>query len=80
MLAFSKYLFFRVIFSLLTLLAVSFLVYAIIEMMPGDYVSRYLLKKFSSASNSPIYPEDIENARRMLGLDRPFLVRYGSWI
>ena len=79
MLAFSKYLFFRVIFSLLTLLAVSFLVYAIIEMMPGDYVSRYLLKKFSSAGGT-IYPEDIENARRHLGLDRPFLVRYGSWI
>ena len=79
MLAFSKYLFFRVIFSLLTLLAVSFLVYAIIEMMPGDYASRYLLKKFSSAGGT-IYPEDVENARRFLGLDRPFLVRYGSWI
>ena len=79
MLAFSKYLFFRVIFSLLTLLAVSFLVYAIIEMMPGDYAERYLFLKYSG-SGEPVYPEDIENARRHLGLDRPFTVRYGSWI
>ncbi len=79
MLGFSKYLFFRVIFSLLTLLAVSFLVYAIIEMMPGDYATRWLYLKWSGTGEA-INQEDVENARRHLGLDRPFLVRYGSWI
>ena len=79
MFAFSKYLVFRIFISLLTLLAVSFLIYAIIEMMPGDYVDRYLFRKFASAGLM-IYPEDVENARIHLGLDRPFIERYGSWV
>ena len=74
MLAFSKYLFFRIIFSLLTLLAVSFLVYAIIEMMPGDYAERYLFKKWSSTGGM-IYQEDIDNVFLMFDFPRLQYVR-----
>lgn len=77
--AFWRFVLERLIISLLTLLAVSFMVYGLIELMPGDYAERELFRKFSGTGVA-ITQADIEQARANLGLDRPFLVRYGEWL
>ncbi|MEO1636698.1 MAG: ABC transporter permease, partial [Cyanobacteria bacterium J06631_9] len=69
----------RLFVSLLTLLAVSFMIYALIELMPGDYAERELFRKFSGTGVT-VTQATIDQVRASLGLDRPFLVRYGEWL
>lgn len=74
-----RYIVVKVVTMLVTLIAVSFIIYGIIELMPGDYAERELFRKFSGTGVA-ITQSDIEETRRQLGLDRPFLVRYYEWI
>ncbi|MEO1743929.1 MAG: ABC transporter permease, partial [Cyanobacteria bacterium J06629_9] len=76
---FWRFLAVRLLVSLLTLLAVSFMIYGLIELMPGDYAERELFRKFSGTGVT-ISQSDIDQVRANLGLDRPFLVRYGEWL
>lgn len=69
----------RLLVSLVTLLIVSFMVYALIELMPGDYAERELFRKFSGTGVT-VTQAAIDQVRESLGLDRPFLVRYGEWL
>jgi peptide/nickel transport system permease protein len=59
-------------FLALTLLEVSFLVFAVNEFSPGD-VARKLLGEFATQ-------EQVELLTRELGLDRPLLVRYVEYV
>lgn len=74
-----KYISVKVITMLITLMCVSFIIYGIIELMPGDYAERELFRKFSGTGVA-ITQSDIEETRKQLGLDRPFMVRYFEWI
>ncbi len=56
------------------LVAISFLVFALLQFTPGDPVDAYL------PPDALISPEQREEVRRQMGLDRPFLVRYGYWL
>jgi peptide/nickel transport system permease protein len=67
-------LFGRLLQALLTLLAVSFLVYILIGLMPGDPVD------LMAAGNPHITPEDIARLRAEYGLDQPLLERYWRWL
>jgi peptide/nickel transport system permease protein len=62
----------QVVNIVLTLLAVSFLVFALNEMSPGD-VARKLLGPYAMQ-------EQVDLLNREMGLDRPLLVRYGEYI
>ena len=64
--------------ALVTLLLVSFIVFSLMEMVPGNCAERYLAYK--NTQGQQITVEDIEAEERRLGLDRPFLVRWASWI
>lgn len=77
--AFWRFVVGRLITALLTLLAVSFMIYALIELMPGDYAERELFRKYSGTGVT-ITQTEIDRVRESLGLDRPFLVRYGEWL
>ncbi|MBP0037220.1 MAG: ABC transporter permease [Roseofilum sp. SBFL] len=77
--AFWRFLAGRLIVAILTLLAVSFMIYALIELMPGDYAERELFRKYSGTGVT-ITQAEIDQVRANLGLDRPFLVRYGEWL
>lgn len=77
--AFWRFVVGRLITSLLTLFAVSFMIYALIELMPGDYAERELFRKYSGTGVT-ITQAEIDRVRQSLGLDRPFLVRYGEWL
>jgi peptide/nickel transport system permease protein len=63
----------RLGFSLLVLVGVSVLVFAIIRFLPGDPAAFML-------SEAAARPEDVERLRATLGLDRPFLEQYVVWI
>lgn len=56
---------------LLTLAAMSFLIFLLVELMPGDAAQRVLGQSAT--------PESIASLREAMGLDDPLLVRYGRW-
>ncbi len=62
-----------------TMLCVSFMVFAIMELPPGDYADRYAFRKFSGTGVN-VTQADIQNIRIEFGLDRPFVERYAGWI
>lgn len=78
MLQFGKFVATRAVMALLTLVIVSLVVFSLMELVPGDCAERYLA--FKNTQGSGISAADIENERIRLGLDRPFLERWGKWI
>ena len=64
--------------AVVTLLLVSFIVFSLMEMVPGNCAERNLAYK--NTQGAQITVEDIEAEERRLGLDRPFLVRWANWI
>lgn len=68
----------RFAYMALTLLLVSFISYLIIQAAPGDYAEIYAAKK--AATGAVISQADIEAVRRELGLDRPWVIQYASWL
>lgn len=64
----------RCLLSLLVLWLVSTMVFSLVRLLPGDVV----LARLSEDAN--ISREALERARHELGLDRPFLVQYGTWM
>ena len=64
--------------AMITLIIVSLVVFSLMELVPGDCAERYLA--FKNTQGSGISVEDIEQERARLGLDQPFLTRWGSWI
>lgn len=69
----------RSIGLLVTMLVVSIMVFAIMELPPGDYADRYAFRKFSGTGVN-VTEADIQNIRIEFGLDRPFFERYVGWI
>ncbi|HEY1293809.1 MAG TPA: ABC transporter permease [Chloroflexota bacterium] len=69
----SRYLIRRVLLAIPTLILISFVLYAIISLAPGDPLSQF-------AANPAVPPEVRENIRRSLGLDQPWPVRYVKWV
>lgn len=78
MLQFARFVVIRAILAILTLVLVSFIVFTLMELVPGDCAERYLA--FKNTQGSGISVADIEAERVRLGLDRPYLERWGSWI
>lgn len=62
----------RVGLGLLTLLAVSLLIYVGTELLPGDVATAILGRNAT--------PEAVEKIRDTLGLERPVMVRYVEWL
>lgn len=62
----------RFILALFTLLLVSFLIFAVLEILPGDVTTRILGRDAT--------PETIAILRERMQLDDPALVRYGRWL
>ncbi len=68
----GAYLLKRVISVIPILLGVSFLVFSIVHLIPGDPA----VKVLGQAATD----EAVEQLRKDLGLDKPFLVQYGIWL
>lgn len=78
MLQFSKFVMVRAMLAILTLVLVSFIVFSLMELVPGDCAERYVA--FKNSQGSVITPEDIQIERVRLGLDQPYVQRWASWI
>ena len=78
MLNFLRFVFIRAVLAVITLVIVSFIVFSLMELVPGDCAERYLA--FKNTQGSGISVADIEAERIRLGLDKPYIVRWGSWI
>ena len=69
----SRYVVRRLLLAIPTLLMISFVLFAILSLAPGDPLSQF-------AANPAVPPEVRENIRRSLGLDQPWPVRYVKWL
>lgn len=78
MLQFGRFVLTRAVMAMITLVIVSLVVFSLMELVPGDCAERYLA--FKNTQGSGISVEDIEIERQRLGLDRPFMTRWASWI
>jgi peptide/nickel transport system permease protein len=63
----------RLLISIPTLIVISFVVYAILALAPGDPLSQF-------AANPQVPPEVRERIRHTLGLDQPWYLRYVLWL
>lgn len=68
----------RAMMAIVTLLLVSLIVFTLMELVPGTCAERYLA--FKNTQGSQITIADIKAEEKRLGLDRPFLVRWTSWV
>src|SRR5262245_13370403 len=62
----------RIVLSILTLLLVSVIIFAIIEVLPGDVASRVLGRDATPAALAML--------RAKIHLDDPAIVRYVNWL
>ncbi len=78
MLQFSRFVAIRGMLAIFTLILVSFIVFTLMEMVPGDCAERYLA--FKNSQGSVISLADIDAERVRLGLDKPYIQRWSLWI
>ena len=78
MLQFARFAFIRALLAIVTLVMVSFIVFSLMELVPGDCAERYLAFKNTQGSN--ITSADIQIERIRLGLDKPYVQRWANWI
>lgn len=78
MIAYIQFAATRFAMAVVTLLIVSFIVFSLMEMVPGSCAERYLAWK--NTQGESITVEDIAAEEKRLGLDRPFLIRWVSWV
>ena len=76
--AYARFIAIRAGMALLTLLFVSFIVFSLMELVPGNCAERYIAYK--STQGSIITEADIHAEEIRMGLDKPFIERWGMWV
>ncbi|MEO9895782.1 MAG: ABC transporter permease [Paracoccaceae bacterium] len=67
----------RILWFIPTLLAVSIVSFAIIQLPPGDYLT---VLEAQMGAEGDYSPEVVERLRERFGFDQPFIVQYGKWM
>jgi len=70
----SRFLFHRLWQALIVLALMSFIIYGLMGLMPGDPIDLMI------TSNPEITSEDATRLRTLYGLDKPIIERYGNWL
>jgi len=73
-----QYILKRILLSIPVVILISFFVFYIIQLPPGDYVSSYSAKM--SAAGEVMTQEEMDDMRASLGLDRPIYEQYFVWM
>ena len=73
----TGYLIRRLIGAVVVLFMLSFIVFMLVNAVPGNTLTRLLNQ---SPQGANLTPAQIEQFERDLGLDRPVLERYGNWL
>lgn len=68
----------RILYAIPTLILVSMVSYAIIELPPGDYLSSYIGQLEQQGSR--ISQSELEALKQRYGLEQPVYIRYWKWI
>ena len=75
----KKYIFKRIIYMIVVFLLLSFLMYALYNLIPSD-PARVQLEGIKASVNPRVYEEMYLNLREQLGLDDPLPLRYARWM
>ncbi|RAW11385.1 MULTISPECIES: ABC transporter permease [Paenibacillus] len=73
-----EYILKRILLAIPVVVVISFIVFYIIQLPPGDYVSSYSAKM--SASGDIMTQAEMDDMRANLGLDRPIYEQYFVWV
>ena len=73
-----RYIFWRILAMIPTLLIISALVFTIIELPPGDYFESYIAEL--RAQGEAVDMAEIEELRAQYGFDQPPVLRYFHWV
>jgi len=73
-----RYVAYRLLAAIPTLLLISALVFFIIELPPGDYFETYVAEL--QAQGETVDPQKIEYLKQEYGFDKPLIERYFTWI
>lgn len=76
----AKYLTRRFITMIFTVLVISMLTFAVIQLPPGDFVTNLVNRLYATSGGQAIDPAIIENMRSMYGLDQPLIIQYLKWM
>src|SRR6202522_4715575 len=68
----GSYILRRVLVTIPVMAIVALFVFSLLYIAPGDPAA--------VIAGDQASPEDVERIRQSLGLDRPFLIQFGSWI
>ena len=68
----------RILVMIPTLLVISVLIFAIIQLPEGDYLTSQIAEL--EAMGETVAKEQIEFLRKQYGLDQPFVVQYFHWL
>jgi peptide/nickel transport system permease protein len=68
----------RLLLAIVTIIAISMLAFAIIQLPPGDYLTSYISQM--AASGSMISEQEAQNLRVLYGLDKPKYMQYVYWV
>jgi peptide/nickel transport system permease protein len=68
----------RLLIMIPTLLAISIIIFVIIQAPPGDYLSTYIAELQSQGES--VDPQKIQFLREQYGLDRPLVEQYFVWL
>lgn len=73
-----QFVFKRILLAIPTLIVISMISFAIIQLPPGDFATAYAAKL--AETGETITPERIEELREQFGLNQPFYVQYFNWM
>src|SRR5688572_7706634 len=73
-----RYVVHRFLVMIPTLLAISFIVFVIIQLPPGDYLESYVAEL--QARGEGVDFDKVAFLREQYGMDQPFLVQYAKWV
>lgn len=73
-----RYILWRILVMIPTLILISMLVFTIIELPPGDYFESYVAEM--RAIGEPADMQEIEELRARYGFDKPLPIRYLHWV
>lgn len=68
----------RFLYVIPTLIVISIVVFVVIQLPPGDYVTTYIMRLEQEGIS--VSQQRIDQMRSTYGLDRPMYVRYFKWI
>jgi peptide/nickel transport system permease protein len=72
-----KYIIRQLLYAVPTLIIVSILVFGIIELPPGDYLTTYASRLAQQGAD--VSQEELEGLKMRYGLDQPIYIRYAKW-